>query len=141
MDNAKFRDLFQGFGNLSAKANNIYLWKAALSQLFFEGDAGDEFHHQEINAILSVKVVDVCDVSVAEARESERLLPETLASRIIGQGTWWEHLQSDVSIQSLIMSPVNHAHTPRSDLFNNSVVPERPSEDRRYNCHAICGPF
>ena len=66
MDDPKFRDFLQSFCDLPTKANNFFFGKGALCQPLFEGDTGDEFHNQEINTILSIKIVDVGNISVAQ---------------------------------------------------------------------------
>ena len=113
---------------LRAQTNHVLLRQRSLPQLLLEGRPRHQLHHQEVDPVRRVEVVERRDVGVAQPREDRRFLPEPSARLIVGQGAGGQDLQGDVAAELLVPGAVDLAHAPGAESLLDAVVGERASD-------------
>jgi hypothetical protein len=110
---------------LRAQSDDVLLQQGPLVKLLLQRGPQHQLHHQEVDPVRLVEVVECRDVRVAQARE-DRSFPAKATSRLfVGEGSGGQELQSDVPPQLLVPGAVDLAHAPGAESFHDAVVGER----------------
>jgi hypothetical protein len=107
----------------------------AVSQLFVQGDAGDELHHQVGDPALFVDSVDGDDVIVSHRRSGLGLTSETAASGAAGGELGRQHLDRVDPIQFRVAGLEDDAHAaPAEHLQNLEMIQPSKRAGRLRRC-------
>src|SRR5262249_22102330 len=82
----------------------------------------DEFHHQEIRAVLTVNVVNGDNSGMVERRSGLRLLDEAALPLRVGDLIGGQDLDRDQPVQPHVLRLVDHAHPALAQGRENFVV-------------------
>jgi hypothetical protein len=93
-----------------------------------ERDAGDQFHHQEVNAVFATKLVDRLNIRMVQLAERERLAAKALARGFVGESSRVQHFERNVAFQLFVVRTVHHAHAAGADLGDDTIVRYGPIE-------------
>jgi hypothetical protein len=106
---------------------HLVVAEAALANQGIDRSPGHELHHEEIDAVIRVEVVNGRDVGMIEPRQRQRFLLESGAAFVVGEAAVRQQLECDVAIETLVARPVHDAHPAGADSLQDPVVAQRPS--------------
>jgi hypothetical protein len=92
--------------------------------------SGKILHGYEAAVIMFANFVNGADVGVIESRGGARLATEPLQSLRVSGKVVWEEFEGDEAAKLNIFGLVNHTHTAAAELFNDSIVRKRLSDER-----------
>ncbi len=87
-----------------------------------QGAPVDEFHDDEVRAVVLAPVEDRDDVRMREVGGRLRLATEPLHERTVDRELGEEHLQGHRAVQLAIPRPVDLRHTPTRDEMRQLVA-------------------
>src|SRR5690349_8674480 len=97
---------------------------ASPTRIIVEGSAGHIFHHDEVDPIRRLDLVDRDDVRVTERGRRARLLNETAAAPLVGHAIGRQHLDGDVTFEPRVAGAIHLAHATGPDQANELVRTE-----------------
>ena len=71
--------------DLQPEVPNFVFWDATGQDALRDAHAGDVFHHDEIDTVLGVEVMDRRNVGVIDSRERQSFLSETPSRALVGK--------------------------------------------------------
>src|SRR5439155_13623848 len=83
-----------------------------------------QFHHEKIDAVDAVVVVDRRDVRMVESRQRKGLLAKTFARCRICALRCRQNLERDVAVKPRVVSFVHFPHPTCAEMLVDSVVAE-----------------
>ena len=101
---------------------HLVVGEAALANQGIDRRPGDELHHEEIDAVIGIEVVNGRDVRVIEPRQRQRFLLESGAALVVGEAAVRQQLEGDVAIETLVARPIHDAHPAGADSLQDPVV-------------------
>ena len=113
--------------NLSSDAHGVVDRERTQSQAGGEGAALDQLEHQVRVASIPPQVVNRDQVRVPQADAGACFDLEALAGLVARLD---QNLDGDVSAGARIPGPVDHAHAPATELFQDLVGPDAPNRHR-----------
>ena len=122
MDYILFVGRGQTLGELRTEGNDLLLWQRRFLKFVIKRYSGNIFHHQEIQTLLCIEVMDGGNVGVVKLGERQGLIPEAAPSRVICEGAKRQNFDGYFAIQVLVVSEVNHTHTTAADSLDDAVV-------------------
>jgi hypothetical protein len=75
----------QAVGQLRAQPQHFSFGEGPGCEFVVESDAGDQFHHEDVNSVFAAKLLDGLNVRMVQAGESQRLAAKTLACGFVGE--------------------------------------------------------
>src|SRR5215471_16687899 len=112
----------QTFYQLQANANYILFCQLTGGDLGVERYSGNEFRHEEIDAILAIKIVHGSYVGMVKPGKRQCLFPKPVTRTLVSECAKWQELDCYITFQALVMCAKDQAHSARADLLQNSVV-------------------
>src|SRR5580693_6034123 len=88
----------QPFGELCPQSSRLRFVERSVSQSAAQGNALNQFHHQEVQALFTAEIMDRSDAGMIQLRQSHGFITEPFASSLIGQKTRRKHFQGNVPI-------------------------------------------
>ncbi len=101
-----------------------FLFGNSSNNFFPDGRTGHVLHHQKIDAVLAVEIVNGADVGVIEPGKGESFLAELAARGIVGESVPGEDFQGDVAFEALIAGAINDAHSALANFLQDTVMTE-----------------
>src|SRR5882724_3085417 len=87
------------FHQLEPEAQNFLFRQRARCQLVAECYPADVLHNQEVAAVLSLKIVNGCNVGVVESAKEFSFSAEPISDVLILKHTRWKHFDCDFAAQ------------------------------------------
>ena len=112
----------QGVGKLDSQLEQLLRLEGLSSDAVLERLALQELHGDEGLALVLVDVVDRTDVGVVEGGAGLGLAPEPLQGDLVAEELLRQELQRDESVEAGVLGPVDDAHAPGAQLFDDAVV-------------------
>jgi len=122
-------------GDLGAERQSFALGERAGADLRRQRRPGDVLHHQVVDAVLAVEIVDRADVRVVQPCQGQRLFAKAHAGRFAVEGAAGEDLQRHVPLEPLVTGPVHDTHPARTNLLDQAVVSEGATNHRFFGAH------
>src|SRR6266853_226947 len=120
----------QAFGHLNAVLDDDVWWQWTGEEFVREGLTGQQFHDQEVCCPLAIEIKNGRNIRMVQPGERVRLLLEALARFFVGQASRRKNFCRDVAIEVFVVGAIDHAHPPRSNLFQETIVPQKLSNQR-----------
>ncbi len=85
MDDPLRMGCFEAVGQLCAQPKDFFLGQRPARELVVEGDAGDQFHYQEVDSVFAAKLVDRLNIGMVQFAKSQCLAAKALACSFVGE--------------------------------------------------------
>ena len=90
----------------------------------FQSVALDQFHHEEVNAVLFADVVECADVRMVQAAHSFGFTLEAFTALRVGGQLFGKNFDGHRSVQTRIGCAIHLSHPTGTDLFGDLVRTE-----------------
>jgi len=107
---------------LDPQTDHFLLWQRPGPHPDIERRPLYELAHQQVVSVDGIEVVDGLDGRMVQAREDQRLIPESLACDRVIQRSGRQHLDGEVPFELAVVRAVNHTHPARADFFFDAVA-------------------
>src|SRR5580765_7975470 len=103
MDNPLGMSPRQSICDLQSTIERLIDWEGPSIQALRQGDTRNEFHHDEIDAIHGVNVMNGDDIGMVQSRRRSGFLNESALEGLAGNQFGRNDLQSNVAIQAIVV--------------------------------------
>ena len=128
MDDAAAVRVGERLGDPGRQLDRLVDRQRAGAQAPGEGAAGNQLHHEEVDAVLRVEVEHGRDAGMGEARQRVRLAPEALARGRSSSDAAEQHLDRDVALEVQVAGAEDLAHAAGAEGFHDLVVGESATD-------------
>ena len=77
--------------DLESERDHFFFRQTFAAEFLRESGAGDEFHDQEIDAVLRIEIVDGGDVGMIQFREGQGFFAKALAGGFVAENAWGQN--------------------------------------------------
>jgi hypothetical protein len=106
------------------------LGRALFAQHVGDGAPVDELHHEEVAAVVLDHVVERDDVRVTDRRRGAGLAQHARAALGIGRELGGQHLERDVTLESLVLRAPHFAHRALAEQRDQPIRPDQVADVR-----------
>ena len=129
---------FQSVGNFDGQRNKrLHLHRASVDNLLERG-ALEIFHGDKRLGTVFADVVDGTNIGVIQRRSGFGFATETTEGLWIASDIVRKKFQRNETVQALVLRLVNHSHAAAAELFEDEVMRDSLSDQRRGRRH--CAP-
>src|SRR5579863_145635 len=124
----------QRVGYLRRIANDLVGWERAFEQALLQGFTLDQFHDQEINAILMADIVQGADVGMRKFGNCLCFALQALFQVWIRRQVGEQNLDGDIAIKARVSSAVDFAHAAGTQGREDLIGAEFSAGSERHRC-------
>ena len=117
-------------GDLDAELEHAVERQRAARELVLQRPAVEQFHDDELLAVVLADVVDRADVRVVERRGDARLAAEAVERFGVGGEIGGQELQRDLAAEADVLGAVDHAHAAGAEPLENLVMGDNGANHR-----------
>ena len=126
----------EGVGDLDPELEHAVERQRPARDLVLQRAAVEQFHDDELLALVLADVVDRADVRVVERRGDARLAAEPFERLGVGGEIGGQELQRDLAAETNVLGAVDHAHAAGAEPLEDLVMADDGTNHGRRNCTA-----